>query len=194
MIQHRLGLNKSIRGGARTCRVVELSPNERKNFFSINHLDGDVGAIQAAGLVDKNDQLVAAASIRYPFHQKTYPNHIELARFATTNFVCVPGALSKLTQWAVKETKKLERSGIITYADGRIGLGNAYSLSGWSFVRHTEPRFWWTDNHVRYNRFKVRAGNGETEREKAERLGLRRIYGCRNSVFELPIIPTLAAP
>jgi hypothetical protein len=75
----------------------------------------------------------------------------------------------------------------LTYADNRVGGGEAYAASGWAFVKKTEPRFWWTDNHTRYNRFKVRADNHESERQKAERLGLEKIYACRNSVFEITL-------
>lgn len=183
MIKHRLNMNPRLPGGARTCQVVELDPRARKVFFSENHLEGDVGAVKAYGLVDRSGRLVAAVSLRFPMHRTKYSEHVELARFATLNDLSVPGALSKLTKVAVSATLELGKAKLLTYADGRIGGGKAYESSGWTFVAKTEPRFWWTDNHVRYNRFKVRAGGGETERQKAARLGLSKIYGCRNRVY-----------
>jgi very-short-patch-repair endonuclease/membrane-bound inhibitor of C-type lysozyme len=185
MIRHRLGINPSLKGGARACRLVELSAIDRKNFFSINHLDGDVSAFKTAGLIDENDRLVAAASVRFPMHRNKYNNHIELARFATINNLCVPGALSRLTKWVKSIAKELQRGKLLTYADERVGTGTAYTVSGWKFLKMTDVRFWWTDNHVRYNRFKVRASADESERVKAERLGLHKIYGCRNAVYEI---------
>ncbi len=187
MIRHRLGMNQKLTGGARACRVVELNSNDRKIFFTNNHLEGDVGAVKAYGLVDKSNRLVAAASLRFPMHRTKYSEHLELARFATANDLSIPGALSRLTSTIVEATKELNYAKLLTYADGRVGHGKAYQSSGWKYVANTEPRFWWTDNHVRYNRFKVRAGGGETERQKADRLGLTKIYGCRNYIYTIDV-------
>jgi very-short-patch-repair endonuclease len=192
MIRHRLKMNQNLKGGARACQIRELEPTIRKKFFNLNHLEGDVGAIRACGLFDVDGRLVAAASLRFPMHKNKYDDHVELARFATLNNLNVAGALSRLTEWAKITTLNLERSKLLTYADGRIGQGTAYANCGWNYVGQTEPRFWWTDNFVRYNRFKVRADKEETEKSKANRLGLTKIYGCRNYIYEIDIKSTTA--
>ena len=77
MLRHRLGVvTRKI--GARKCVVKQLNLKQRKDFFTDNHIDGDVLSKRARGLF-YNDELVAALSVRKPFHVKHH-NKIKIAR------------------------------------------------------------------------------------------------------------------
>jgi hypothetical protein len=184
MIKHRLGLT-STRLYARECEVVEISKKEREEFFERCHLDGDVSSIIAFGLVNEG-KLVAAISMRRPFHKK-WNNRIEVARFANELDTVVVGGLSKLIKRATEWSKINEYAGIISYVDGRVGQGTSYTNSGFVATSSSEPMFWWTDFVRRYNRFKFRADKSRqmSERRVSEEAGVVRIYGCRNRLMLL---------
>mgnify|MGYP000163737759 CR=1 FL=1 len=180
MLRHRLGLVDS-RIGARECRIIELTPTARREFFEANHLDGDARARKAWGLVH-GDELVAALSVRRPFHA-VYAGLVEVSRFACRTGTSVPGALSRLARHARHE----ESVRLMTYVDGRIGNGHAYEAAGFVRISETPPRFWWTDFVSRIDRFAVRANKerGITQVQAAEIAGVVRIFGCPNAVFVL---------
>jgi len=180
MLRHRLGLvNRRI--GARECKIVELAPRARREFFEANHLDGDARARKAWGLMH-GDELVAALSVRRPFHA-VYAGLAEVSRFACRSGVSVSGALSRLARHARRE----EDVRLMTYVDGRIGNGHAYEAAGFIRISETPPRFWWTDFVSRIDRFAVRADkeHGITQVQAAEAAGVVRIFGCPNAVFVL---------
>ena len=183
MIAHRLGLSKRVHG--RACTVVELTAKERRSFFDANHLDGDTQSRTKVAFGLKHDsELIAAISMRDPFHKK-WVGHIEIARFANKLGHNVSGGLSKLVAVASTWARQKGYTNMMTYADGRVGTGNGYDKSGFNFAGRTAPMFWWTDDKVRYNRFKFRADKkrGLTEKQVAELAGVRRIYGCTNTVY-----------
>jgi len=180
MLRHRLGL-VDRRIGARECKIVELTPRARREFFEANHLDGDARARKAWGLMH-GDELVAALSVRRPFHA-VYAGFAEVSRFACRSGVSVSGALSRLARHVRHE----ENVRLMTYVDGRIGNGHAYEAAGFIRISETPPRFWWTDFVSRIDRFAVRADkeHGITQVQAAEAAGVVRIFGCPNAVFVL---------
>lgn len=184
MIRHRLGATPVHGPGARKCQIVELEPSVRREFFEANHLDGDVRSQQAWGLTHEGT-LLAALSVRKPFHASHAATHREVARFASLAGVSVAGGLSRLASHALRESKLP----LMTYVDGRLGQGRAYELAGFKRTKETAPRFWWTDFEQRYDRFSIRAdsANGITQKAAAEAAGVVRIFGCSNSVFELAV-------
>jgi hypothetical protein len=77
---------------------------------------------------------------------------------------------------------------MITYVDSRVGSGSGYSAAGWRLVEEgREPRFWWTDYHKRYNRFKFRADkeSGLTQEQVSKQAGVVQIYGMPNSIYQI---------
>lgn len=184
MIKHRLGLFETT-VGARKCVIKVLSTNERKTFFNENHLEGDVRAKIAFGLYH-GDVIVSAISLRKPFHS-SIQNRIELARFASKRGYNVQGALSRLIVMAKKFCNKENIPGIVTYVDCRVGLGKSYLKSGFMLLRETQPRFWWTDNFIRHDRFKFRATDEKTQEEIQKENKLLKIFGAQNLVFDLVV-------
>ena len=94
MIKHRLGLHTE-KVAARKCRLVELDTPTRRAFMNAHHLEGDARATAAFGLVYDN-RLMAAISVRTPFHKK-HKEYIEVGRYAQAD-VSAQGMLSRLTK------------------------------------------------------------------------------------------------
>jgi len=187
MIRSRLGASHT-RIFARNCKVVQLSPAERKAFFEKSHLDGDVRSTIAWGLRDSSGNIVSALSLRVPFH-KRYMGWSEVARCASALNHSVPGAVGRLVSVAKKWARDQQKLGLVSYADLRHGRGGSYEKVG--FLKHstTDIRFWWTDKSKRYDRFRYRANRSRnmTERDVAAEAGVVRIYGCRNRVLTLKL-------
>lgn len=185
MLCHRLGLT-SKKIDARKCSVVEVDARTRKKFFDENHIEGDVQATTTWGLM-YDGVLVECMSLRRPFHKKNQ-SMLEIARSASHRGVLVRGGVGKLMRRVVEYAKSNGYGGIITYVDRRFGFfGAAYAAAGLIKVGETPPRFWWTDFHRRYNRFKFRANKkaGQTEAEVAAAAGVTKIWGCSNLIYEM---------
>lgn len=184
MIRSRLGL-VTEKIYARKCVIKLLTVSERKKFFNENHLEGDVSAKIAWGLFFK-DELVAALSLRKPFHKKYVKDSIEIARFCQKQNVSVTGALSKFVSIASAWAKQNNFLQLITYVDKRLGDGSGYTKSGFNEIKNqSAPRFWWTDFKQRFNRFSVRANTkkAQTELDVAKDLGVYKIWSCSNAFF-----------
>jgi hypothetical protein len=183
MIKHRLGLTR-VKIGARKCELVELSVAERRAFFNANHIDGDTNAKVAFGL-RHGDQIVAAMSLRTPFHRK-HRASLEVARFSNMVDATVPGGLSRLTKASRNNAQEGGYSSLLSYVDTRLGTREGWDAAGWKKTGETTSRFWWTDFYDRFNRFKFKAdrARGLTEAQVAEAANVVRIYGCKNLTYE----------
>lgn len=154
MLSHRLYKSKSI--GARKFSIKEISLNERKEFFNENHIDGNAAAKISFGLVDNDDNIFAAASFRTPIFQKDTNDIFEIARFAMTKNIVVPGALPKLVKAFTSSHPYCVK--LISYQDTRFGgSGSHYIKSGFVLERIGSPRFWWTDTIHRFDRMSTKA-------------------------------------
>lgn len=185
IVRAKLGLCTN-RIGARSCKLVQITSEQRKEFFKKNHLDGDVRAEISWGLL-KDDKIIYALSLRKPFHKK-YDGQLEVARCCPALGYSVPGGLSRLVKTAENHCKSLGIKKMITYVDTRLGgAGKGYELSGFKKESDTVARWWWTDMSNRFNRFKYKADSeqGLTEAQVAESAGVVKIWGCENSVFVL---------
>lgn len=187
MLTHRLGMSCE-RIGARELEIVEVSPLVAKEFFDSSHLEGHAKSTKTFGLiVPSTGKLVAATSLRTAFH-KRYRDYYEVARSCCAQGYSVSGWLGKLTKKCLEWSKSQGRVGLVTYVDGRVGLGDSYSRAGWEQVSgDTGCRFWWTDFERRYNRFSVRADKtkGLTQAQAASVAGVVPIYGSPNSLWRI---------
>lgn len=181
-IKSKLMLSKRIY--ARTCSIVELNSNDRRQFFDKTHLEGDTKALKCFAL-KFNDQVVCALSLRKPIVKNKSYASLEIARFANQLDVIVVGGLSRLVKFAKLYAEESGYSRLITYVDTRFGSGEAYIKSGFTFDHFTAPRFWWTNTVDRFNRFKFRAQNGETEKKVSQKNRVFKIYGCMNKAYYL---------
>lgn len=177
MVNARLGAVEKL--NARDFTVSELCAADRATFFNANHIDGDVRA-HAAFCLKHGDTIVAAASFRAAMHYDA----MELARFATLRFTCVRGAISRLIS-AYGNATATKR--IVTYADQRFGVTHGYERAGFTKIADTGERFWWTDRTHRFDRARCTADaeRNMSELEVSMERKLLKIWGCKNSVYEL---------
>jgi hypothetical protein len=183
MIRHRLGAD-DVSLDARKLKVARVSSRLARKFFDANHLDGHTPAKITFGLFD-GDVLVAAASLRRPFH-KSHGNVFELARSCCLAGTSVRGWLGKLTHVLARHAFCDGKESMITYVDHRVGEGNSYRAAGWKLEKQdTGYRFWWTDYVNRWDRFKYKAdrSRGLTQQQVADEAGVVQLYGCSNSVW-----------
>jgi hypothetical protein len=174
---------------ARKTKIKQLTNTERKEFFEQNHIDGDVYAENSWGLIDDNNNVVYAISIRKPFH-KSKSHMFEIARCCAKINTNVPGGIGKLLVVVKLHAKSQNITKLLTYVDTRLGgEGVGYEKAGFSKVKKISIRFWWTDFKKRYNRFKFKADkkNNLTEKQVAEANGVVKIWGCKNIVYEMDI-------
>lgn len=186
MIEHRLGIF-SHRVGARECSIVELTSFQKRDFFDDNHLEGDARSQVAFGLKDRSGVIVAAMSLRRPFHKK-YEGKLEVSRASCRLGWSVPGWLSRLTRHCVRHSRDKGVGSLITYVDGRVGTGGAYETAGFHVVKEsTGARFWWTDFNSRFDRFRFRADKTRnmTQADIAEESGVVRIFGASSKLLEI---------
>lgn len=185
MIRHRLGMSDKIH--ARKCQITRCNTKDVKEFIKLSHIDGYARAKFAFKLT-YNNELVGACTLRYANHGKNKTT-LEIARICFKQNVCVVGGASKFITDVVNLSKSINVDYVMTYADNRLGGYNSYTNLGFSYVCDTVPRFWWTDFHSRYDRFKFRANklNNLSEAEVAAKNNVHKIYGCSNSKFLLSV-------
>jgi len=186
MILHRLKMTPQ-KIYARKCSIIELSDEQKCDFFEKNHIDGDTTSFISFGLLYNNDTIICAISLRKPLFNKRY--ELEVARSCSIINTIVSGGLSKLTSHVVKWMRENNHNNIMTYVDMRFGNGKSYETSGWKYSGITPSRFWWTDCHRRFYRGKFKANKplGLTEKQVAEAAGVVKVYGCRNLVYEIKL-------
>ena len=186
MIKHRLSrAENSV--GARKCELVEIDAKSRKTFFERSHVDGDVAAKRAWGLFHEGE-MVAALSVRRPFHRK-WSDRLEVARFAVALDWSVPGALGRLSKAALRFCEQSDAVGLLSYLDERMSTVAGWKPSGWRLDSISGPTFWWTDSKRRINRFRVRANaaRGITQKQAASEAGVKKIWGCNQQVWHLDV-------
>ena len=181
MIKYRLGMAKVVYD-ARKLQLRQLTVKERKDFFNMSHLEGDVNATITYGLVTNSDEIVAAFSIRRAFHRR-YKEYFEIGRAASKPGSVVRGWIGKLTKVCYKYALEHGRKGLCTYVDSRVGPGKAYIEAGFKLQNDsTGARLWWTDYVNRFNRFQFKADlpNGRNQKQVCLDAGVVAIYGVGN--------------
>lgn len=185
MIQHRLGFH-SKKCKTWSTKVVELNTDEQRKFFNASHISGYTPSKICWGLKDRNGDIVSALSMRVPRQTEKYDMSVEVARFSNLPGMSVPGGLSKLLKAAKRWAKNSGFNSIMTYVDRRIGAGKSYLSAGFTQTGSTVPDYWYTDNELRYDRFKFRAFNGKSEKQVAFSAGVSKIYGCGSLIMVIP--------
>jgi hypothetical protein len=109
----------------------------------------------------------------------------EISRCAFALGYNVPGGLRRLIEHASARARNDGANALMTYVDRRFGDGHGYVACGFEIVDKTSIDYWYTDNVLRYDRFKFRAMDGRTEREIARDAGVSRIYGCGSLVLKM---------
>lgn len=184
MILHRLGKSTN-KFHARKLNVFQLSTQQERDFFTSTHISGYTPSKICFGLRDEQGKIVAALSLRSPRHKDKYMSSIEIARFSTSLNMSIPGGLSKLKNAAIKWSIDAGYASIMTYVDRRIGAGEGYIAAGFELIGSTGVDYWYTDNELRYDRFKFRAHDGKSEKVIASEARVSKIWGCGSQIMSI---------
>lgn len=184
LLKTSLDISSPVSGEFKT---KELTIDERKRFFDMNHLEGDTSCTVAFGVVDYDDNILYALGLRQKRHVNLL-DQLEIVRECSK--AGLHGSISLLLKdvvdWSIANGYKK----IVVQHDVRLGgTGFDYIASGFHEAARTPPRWWWTDFDDRFNRFKFRADSsrGLTESAVAEEAGVVKIWGCENVVYELNV-------
>lgn len=170
---------------ARNCQIKELSFSEYKNFFDDNHIQGNVPARHAIGLI-YNNELVFAISFINPRFNKNY--EIELLRICSKLNTNIVGGLSKTFNYIVK---KFKPKNILSYSDLRWGNGSSMKNLNFKFSGNTKPNYYWVKSDKLYSRYQFQKHKLEDRLDKYDPLlsesenmfnnGYRRLWDCGNA-------------
>ncbi|MEG1363494.1 MAG: hypothetical protein RSC92_03565 [Clostridia bacterium] len=177
---------------ARKCDIREISANDYTSFLNTHHIQGAMNSKVKLGLFN-NDELCAVmglGSLRISLGQKSKENVYELHRYAVKQNTNIIGGASKLFKYFIRNYEYEE---IISYARRDYSKGNLYDKLGFTFVRNTEPNYFWVINSKRENRFKYRKSElpkifkdidlSKTEVEIMHEQGYYRIWDCGNKKY-----------
>ena len=185
-------LGSSTRLYARKCEIVELTNKEANNFFTENHIQGNVAAKIIYGL-KYNNEIVSAMSfgnLRKNLGQKSTDGSYELLRFSNKQNMTVVGGASKLFNHFVKQVNPCD---IISYADRRWSMGNLYEQLNFKFSHESEPNYFYIIGNERKNRVGFRKDiliskygclPNDTEHNFCLNQGWYRIYDCGTKVYK----------
>lgn len=175
--------------GARKCSIIEVDNEKREEFFTKNHIQGDVGAQETFGLVFE-DKLVACMSFGRRWTVANIPdeNAVELLRYASIGSVA-GGASRLLNEWI----KRHPGVSLLSYADRRWSNGDLYKKLGFSQIGETKPAYWYVINNQRVNPHRFQKSKlvlnetekNMTEKEIMESRGIIHIYDCGSLTFRL---------
>lgn len=174
IIKSKLGLLSNI-----SARKLKVNHNPGKNevvdFLNKNHLYGACKYFKAISLEDDNKNIKMVITFRKPF-TKNKNATIEIARVATELNIVISGGFSRLMKHSTEWAKQSNYVKILTYSDCRFSFGQVYEKYGFIYSGHTSVGYHYTDNYIRFNRFKFRAKDGLTEKEVAEKNKVYKIY------------------
>jgi len=185
MVKHRLGLSKG-KIHARKCIVKEISANQVRGFYDVNHIHGFCPASKHYGLY-LADTLVAALSCSKSRFRKHEHSEIEIIRFAVGDCV-IPGAFGKLFSYVCNA---FPYSSFVSYADLRYGVGKVYLKAGFTEIKTTEPGYWYfvngkLDHRLNWSKKRlVKLGFDESKTESEIMLQLKalKIYDCGHKLY-----------
>ena len=176
-----------------TIKVVNIS--DERNFLEQNHIQGYVASKICYGLYLDNKliSIMSFGNLRKNLGNESKENFYELLRFCNLNNTTVIGGASKLLKHFIKIYKPIE---IISYADIRWSSGNLYEKLGFSFVKNTEPNYYYLIGGKRKNRFNYRkdilvskygCSIDDTEHNFCYNKGWYRIYDCGMKLYKLTL-------
>ena len=182
---------------ARDCTVVEITPKQKQEFLSANHVQGNDKSAIKLGLMH-GDDIVAVMTFAKPSRSRasitmtTTPGLWELNRFATDITKSVRGGAGKLLKHF---QRNYEWSTIYSYADKRWSVGNLYFTLGFEHTHDSPPNYWYVPkgyykreyryNYTKYSLVEKGFDPNKTEKQIMEERGYSRIWDCGAMKFEL---------
>lgn len=161
----------TIKIGARKCRIVDLSKEEKKRFLNENHIQGNDRSSKQYGLYYQNTLLCCMTFVR----PKNNKYGWELSRFCNKHDYSVQGGASKLFKYFIKNLAK--GTMISSYNDVTKTKGDLYKILGFNCVSINQPNYVWINfktGDVR-TRYQEQSGN---EIERMHSKGYHRVCDC----------------
>lgn len=170
---------------ARKCEFTKLPPEDAKNFVNRYHIQpiaimGDY----TYGLV-YDSEIVAVMTFR--LHHRNSKD-IVLNRFCCRDGISIIGGASKLLRNAMKLNNW---SKVISWSDNRWSNGNLYNQLGFQLKAELKPDYMYWDGHKMLSKQSctkkaLKARSDQTESQRAEELGLCKIWDCgkQSWIFE----------
>lgn len=196
-LKHILKYNYDSKVYAKKCDIRIVSSDEKREFLSTYHLQGDDRSSICVGAY-YNNELVAVMTfgkLRVALgNKKTNEGEFEMYRFCVNRSII--GIASKLLSFFIKNYNPKK---IITFADRRYSNISAfYSTIGFSFVSFTPPNYFYfskNDPYTLYHRFNFRKDQlskklelfdpNLTEWDNMKNNGYDRIWDCGHIKYEL---------
>lgn len=179
----------SIRLSAR-CLTVRRDDNLARDLNKTYHRMGNHGASVHLVLVD--DLGVAHQSMTFGKSRYNTKYEWELIRMTTASNTVVRGGASKLFKHFINTYNP---QSIITYADLRFSEGSVYPTMGFTFLRYTEPNYWYfhpqdlrLQSRVKYQKHKLSEllsnfDETKTEWDNMKLNGFDRIWDCGQASY-----------
>lgn len=178
-----------IRIQARKCKIEEIPRSVRKDFFNKTHIQGDVPAEIALGLIYEN-KLVAMMSFGKTRNIMGRDGSAkELLRYSTVLNANVIGGPGKLFKKYLENNK----TDLISYSHNHWGEGNLYKMLGFSLIHESPPNYFYVVNNERKHRYNFRKSNLvkegfdalKTEHEIMKSRNIYRIYDCGCKLWKI---------
>ena len=167
---------------ARKCIIDTVKKSDKKEFYTVNHIQGNTNSSIDLGLF-YDGILVACASFAIK-GDGVY----ELVRYATSQRIT--GGLSKLLKNFIKLYQPSE---IISFADLRWSVGDMYYKSGWELEKIIPPDYSYIFGQTRSHKFNFRHTSGlkylpkyDSKLSESENMlahNIHKIYDCGKMKF-----------
>lgn len=180
-----VGPSKVLYG--RDTSIKEIDYQKAREFLNNNHLQGSIQQSVYLGCFHREEGLIGVMTFGKPRFNSNY--EYELHRLCWANSLVCVGGSEKLQKYFEDHYKP---SSIITYCDQSIFTGNIYKKLGYTFLRHTEPGYFWQNGKNRLSRYEtqkkelVKMGLGTddmTEDQIMQSNGYLKVYNCGNDVY-----------
>jgi transposase-like protein len=176
-IKNILGISEGSSVGARKCKIIQVSPQSKKEFLDRYHIQGDGSGSITYGLEHENELVAVMTFIA------NENNSYELNRYATS--ITVQGGFNKLLSYFKKNHRWVR---IKSFADLRWSEGSVYERSGFILEKVTPPDYYYVVGNRRYHKFGFRHTTGLkklhmydpnlSEMINMENHGIYPIYNC----------------
>jgi hypothetical protein len=136
---------------ARKTFVKTPSKKDMRLFLEENHLQGFVGSKYDYGLYHDTELVSVMSFGKNRYHDKE--PIVELLRFATKVDTQVVGGFSKLLKAFQREHPSVNK--ILSYASRDISVGNVYESVGFTWLRNSEPDYWYLKDGKKLSRYQA---------------------------------------
>lgn len=183
LIRKNLGCSQLTMFSQEDCTIVELTAQQKIDFFDKCSLIGKVDGTRSFGFMN-GDNIIAAVQFR-KHREKKWSEYNQLIDYAH-----IPGGdvIDGLNTLLTNLSEQFGKKWIHNF-DARFGSSHDFTNIGFKQIGTKDPEFWWTDCENRFNRFMYRADAklGLTEAQVADAANVVKIWGCHSKIFTIEL-------